>query len=288
MGAGGRPAPGAGAPRSSHHSVLKNPEEADAISSRLRYLCRLIGRSRWPLCPINGIVVLVTMNATDTDEDAQQYASATVRDLQSVREAGRLHCPVFALVGDLERLAGAQEFFMQFPVEKRRQRLGRGFPLVPALAPDAVVGTIESSVRWITDLLLPFWVLKMFRVETPGVPANEAVDANAQLFHFLTDLRERSNRLAKMVARGVIVDLEAPPLFGGCYLAGADGGGERPFCPGFWKRLDETQGSVAWTGDAFAADARYRNRTQFGYIALAVAVALIAGLGVYWKITHKD
>jgi hypothetical protein len=254
----------------------------------MRYLCRLIGRSRAPLCPINGVVALVTMNATDTDEDAAQYSAALLRDLQSVRDAGRLYCPVYVLVGDLERLPGAQEFLLQFPSDKRRQRLGRGFPLVPSIAPDTVVNTIESSVRWITDSLLPFWVLKMFRVESFGAASGEAVEGNAQLFHFLVDLRERANRLAKLVARGVVVDLEAPPLFGGCYLAGGDAGGERPFCPGFWKRIDETQGSVAWTGDAFAEDARFRGRTQFGYVALGVAAALVAGLGVYVAIARRD
>ena len=50
----------------------------------------------------------------------------------------------------------SQEFILQFPSDKRRQRLGKGFPLVPAVAPDAVVGTIEASARWITDSLLPF------------------------------------------------------------------------------------------------------------------------------------
>lgn len=274
--------------RSSHPSVMKNADEAEAHSSRLRYLCRLINRSRWPLCPLNGVVVLVTMSATDTDDDAQQYGLAAMRDLQSVRESARMHCPVYALIGDLERVAGASEFVAQFPVEKRRQRLGKGFPLVPSVQPDAVINTIDASVRWITDSLIPFWIFKMFQVETPAIPAAEAVATNARLFHFLTDWRERSARLATLIARGVVVDLEAPPLFGGCYLSGGAEAGERAFCPGFWKRLEETQGSVAWTTEAFAADARYRSRTQFGYIALGIAVALVGALGAYVAITRRE
>src|SRR5262249_19534347 len=151
------------------------------------------------------------------------------------------------------------------------QRLGKSFPLVPEVEPEKVGNVIESNIRWITDLLLPFQVFKMFRLEAPGGTASEAVDSNAQLFHFLTDLRERSVRLAKLIAKAVVFRLDAPPLFGGCYIAGMDTGGERAFCPGFWKRLDETQGSVAWTDEAFAADARFRSRTQMGYVALGVA-----------------
>ena len=57
----------------------------------------------------------------------------------------------------------------------------------------------------------------------------------------------------------------------------------------FWKRIDETQGSVAWTGDAFADDARFRSRTQFSYMALGVAAALVAALAAYWAlVARKD
>ena len=274
-------APSPSEARRSHASILKNPAEADECAARLRYLSRLIGRARWPLCPLNGIVVLVSLNATDTDDDAQQMGLVVLRDLQAVREAARLHCPVFALVGDLERLPGAQEFLAQFPADKRRQRLGKSFPLVPEVDPEKVGNTIESSVRWIIESLIPFWVFKLFRLESPGGTSGEAVESNAKLFHFLTDLRERSARLAKLISKGVVVSLDAPPLFGGCYVAGTDTGGERAFCAGFWKRLEETQGSVAWTAEAFAADARYRSRTQMGYIALGAAAVIVAALGIW-------
>jgi hypothetical protein len=279
-------APAVGEARRSHSSVLKSPEEAEECAARMRYLCRLIGRSRWPLCPLNGIVVLVTLNATDTDDDAQQMGLVVQRDLQAVREAARMHCPVYTLVGDLDRLQGAQEFLAQFPADKRRQRLGKSFPLVPEVEPEKVGNVIESNVRWIMDLLIPFQVFKMFRLEAPGGSATDAIESNAQLFHFLTDLRERSVRLAKLVAKAVVVSLDFAPLFGGCYLAGTDTGGERAFCPGFWKRLEETQGNVAWTAEAFSADHRYRSRTQMGYAALAVALALVAALG-FWALVLK-
>lgn len=279
---------GPGESRRSHASILKSPAEADECAARLRYLCRLIGRSRWPLCTLNGVVTLVSLNATDTDDDAQQMGLVVQRDLQAVREAARLHCPVFTLIGDLERLPGAQEFLAQFPADKRRQRLGKSFPLVPEVEPEKVGNTIEATVLWITESLIPFWVFKLFRLEAPGGTPADAIESNAQLFHFLTDLLERSARLAKLVSKGVVVSLDAPPLFGGCYLAGTDTGGERAFCPGFWKRLEETQGSVAWTGEAFAADARYRSLTQMGYVALGVAGIIVAALAVWLVFIKGD
>ena len=97
---------------------------------------------------------------------------------------------------------------------------------------------------------------------------------------FLDDLRERAGRMCRMTAQAVVIDLGAPPLFGGCYLVGPESGGERAFSPGFWKRLDETQGNVAWTEAAVQADENYRRRTLAGYSLLAVATLLVIGLAI--------
>jgi len=269
------------APRS-HGSVLKNPAEADELDARLRHVCRLIGQSRWPLCPINSVVLLVSIEGAGTDDDAIQLGMVGLRDLQAVRVAARLHCPVYTLVGDLELMPGASEFLAQFPADKRRQRLGKSFPLVPDVPPDTAPQHVETTVKWIFDALLPFWVFKLFRVEPPGVPAVAVVSENAQLFHFMSTVRERATRLSRAISRAVILGDGAPPLFGGCYLAGNEVGAERAFVPGFLKRLEETQGSVAWSSDAFDADASYRTRTQLGYAALMVAALVVIGLGVWW------
>lgn len=280
-GMGGQDATRGPVVRSSHPSVLKDAGEADEHAARLRYACRLLARARHPLCPLNGVVQLVTLNATDTDDDAQQMGLVLQRDLVAIREATRLHFPVFTMVGDLQRLNGAQEFLSQFPADKLKQRLGKSFPLVPDVPPETVTGTIESSVRWVFDALVPFWVFKLFRVESYSVPLAHVVAGNAQLFHFLNDLRERSARLSRLIARAAVVSLDAPPLFGGCYLAGMDQGNGPAFVPGFFKRLDETQGFVAWTGDAFGDDASYRSRTMLGYAAVGVCALTVAALAIW-------
>lgn len=266
--------------KSSHPSILKRPDEADRISERLSVLCQLIAQARWPLCPLNGVAVLMTMNATDTDEDSQQFALAVQRDLKVIRDACRLYVPVFALVGDWERVQGFGEFLRLFPSDKVRQRFGKSYPLVPSIPAEAVVRSIESNVRWITDSLLPHWVSRLFRVETSPNELASVLESNAELFRFLDDLRERAGRMCRMTAQAVVIDLGAPPLFGGCYLVGPESGGERAFSPGFWKRLDETQGNVAWTEAAVQADENYRRRTLAGYSLLAVATLLVIGLAI--------
>jgi hypothetical protein len=75
-------------------------------------------------------------------------------------------------------------------------------------------------------------------------------------------------------------DLEALPLFGGCYLTGT---GQKPnrqaFVTGVFQRLIDDQAAVAWSRKAYADDRKAWRMTQIGYgiitlatIALAVAI----------------
>src|SRR5262245_14259531 len=86
-------------------SLLKNPAELELYGARLDHLCRLIARDRRPYCPLNGILVLLPYAATDSDDDATQTGDILRRDLETLRRGLRVHCPLFALVCDLETTA---------------------------------------------------------------------------------------------------------------------------------------------------------------------------------------
>src|SRR5262249_36356517 len=70
----------------SRQSLLKNSSEVERLSARLRHLCRLIVRDRRPYCPVNGIMVIVPVAATDTDEDANQTGTLIQKDLSAARD----------------------------------------------------------------------------------------------------------------------------------------------------------------------------------------------------------
>ena len=72
-------------------------------------------------------------------------------------------------------------------------------------------------------------------------------------------------------------DLEALPLFGGCYLTGTgDKQHRQAFVTGVFQRLVDDQASVAWTRRAYAEDRRAWRIAQLGYAGIAVVVAVIA------------
>lgn len=249
-------------------------KEADRSAARLRHLCRLIVRDRYPYCPINGILLLVPFSSSDSDRDADQTATACQRDMAAARKALQLHCPMFTVICDLETATGFREFLQRLPPGDRQRRVGQRFPLATDLEPDKVADKVDESVQWIFRSLIPYWVYKMFRVETPG--KNDAADVlrgNAELYQLLSELRIRQARLGRIAARAVGSEKDGPPLFGGTYLAGTGTDpAEQAFSPGILRRLADHQASLCWSASALDEEDWYGRWTRFGYIFISVLV----------------
>ena len=147
-------------------SLVKNADEAERLSERLRHLCLLIARERRPYCPINGILLLVPLAATDDDTDMKETASLCQRDLTTAREALQVHCPIYGVLCDLERTSGYGEFHSHFQDEQRERLLGQTFPLLPDLDATARLRKIEEGVQWIGNVLIPSLVYKFWRIDT--------------------------------------------------------------------------------------------------------------------------
>jgi hypothetical protein len=265
-------------------SVLQDARTVERQTTRMRYFCSLVARSRWPLCPINGAIIIVPAGAAEKDESAQQTGLVAQKDLATMVDAFRLRFPVYALISDMEALPGANEFLARFAQDKRQQRLGKSFPLNPDLKPTAVAESVESATAWIFGSLLPYWVYKLFRLETPNVETpNEAARANGELIQFLAAVKDRSEKMSRLVSRAVMPHADEVPTYGGCYLTATEsqGSSEPLFAQEFFKKVESTQGFVAWTDEAFALDSSYRSMTKTGYVALGVIAAAVAVLAVY-------
>jgi IcmF-related N-terminal domain len=258
--------------------LLKSNEELDLQTARLEHLCRLIVRDRRPYCPANGIMLLVPFGSTDTDHDAQQTGEIIQRDLATVQRGLRVHCPLFALVCDLETLPGFREFIKRLPAKDRERRLGQRFPLAPDLNGDALLELVDSSVQWLCGSLLRDWVFKLFRVEVPGKDEQAAaVAGNTNLYLLLDELRERQKRLSRVLSVAMARQATGPLLFGGCYLGGTghDPEREQALVAGLFRRLLENQDYVTWTDQALASDANAQRVASIGYGVLAGAAAVV-------------
>jgi hypothetical protein len=261
-------------------SLLQDAAQTDLLTARFEHLCRLIVRDRRPYCAANGILLLLPLAATDSDDAAGQTGDVCRRDLSTVRRVFGLHCPLLALVCDLETATGFAEFIGHFSDKQRQQRLGQRFPHVPDLPPEELPRAVEDMAAWLCQSVMPAWVYKYLRVEAPGKDEREAVvRANGLLFRFFNDMWERRQRLGRLLTRALLLDASGPLLFGGCYLAGtgSDPAREQAFVPGVFSRLLKEQNLLLWTDEALAEDAFGRRWAAWGYALLALVVAGIVG-----------
>ena len=272
--AGGRPT-----------SLMQDPAEVEYRQARLQHLCALIARTRWPLCPINGAIVYVPIEDCEKEEVAQQLGLIARQDLRTAEDSLKLHFPVFALLGGLETLPGRTEFLAKFGADRRTQRLGKGFPLAPDLAPDAAADEAEKVHCGCSTACSRSGCSSCSQSNAAAEgPAAATRGRMPSCFTFLDAVRQRGSAAARLVGRLATSGSKAnQPVSAACYLtANAPQVGPGPlFADEFFKKVLATQGFVAWTDAAFADDASYRRLTKAGYLFIVVIVFVVLALAAF-------
>jgi hypothetical protein len=269
---------GGGQPFAIQAQVLRTGER------EARFVAKLIRRDRWPLSPINGVMVLVPWAAGETEAVAEVAARELAVNLSAVKDVVQLHYPTFAVVCDLETARGFGHFRAAFSPDQLKQRLGQRVPLVPVRTPESPdpASLIRMGVRWIGQAVMPVWILGALRQLPPADQPPVGPDPNRELYLLLREVHRRSPGFASILSRvpaGAGDDegdeLDGLPLFGGCYLSGTGARATgQAFVTGVFKRLDEDQDCVAWTRRAYAEDRRLARWAKIGYIAIAAAVVV--------------
>ncbi len=268
-----------------HVSLLRNVDEVERYTARLRYVCELIEQQRRPYCPVNGIVTLIPWSAADSDKDANQTAILLARDLETVRESTQVDCPLVSVVCDLEQATGCRELLRRFPPEQRHRRLGAPFPSLAECDTDRLPALLEEGVRWVCqDLVTPLAYRLLEAGQEDEADELQTTRGNIELYGFLSAMRDRRQRLDRILARGATAEVRGRGLFGGLYLAatGADVAREQGFVAGVFPQLLEMQNMLAWTPEALADDARCRRWTIAGYTLLGLLVLGVVTAAVAW------
>ncbi len=279
---------------------IRNPDDVAKSAARFEHLCRLIARDRAPYVPTNGVLVLLPFAATDSDQDALDTGATCAQDLDVIYRVLQVQSPTLALVCDVETAPGFADFIQCFQDKQRHQRVGHRSPLVPDLdtwagarggdGTKARAAMLDGLGQWVLSAVVSGWVGKHFRMEVPGRDdVTSVTQANAQLFLFMNELRERRRRLGRLLARGFVLENGVPLWFGGCYVAGTgpDPEGQQGFVAGVFRRMieEEKKGLVSWTAEAVADEAGYQRWIGLGQIGLAVFLAVVVVVGgvLLWK-----
>jgi hypothetical protein len=252
---------------------------AEQIDQRLQQLCRLLVEHRDPYCPINGVVLLVPIAATDNEEIADHVGMRIEHDLETIVEAVQTGVSVQMVLTGLERCDGAKALLSRFPKAQRDRRLGAVIPVAPASEPEAQSMLIDKTSEWLCNDLFPPLVARLLVRDGSDAEADlELQRGNLKLHRLVQMMRGRQSFLSRMMRRA-IATTGSDLRMRGCFITatGDDAVHGQGFTAGVIPMILGCQNEVRWL-----ASRRRRDYWQWvsvvgGYLTIATAaVGLIA------------
>jgi hypothetical protein len=248
-------------------------QESSQQLQRLEHLCGLLRRQRHPVCPANGILVLLPFDMLKAaDQDVAELERAVAADLATIYRELQLRCPVTAVVVGMEQEKGFRELIRRIGREDvARQRFGQRFDIrTPA--------TVDELRKFTSHVCGTFedWVYTLFRDEQAL-----AHPGNTALYAMLCKVRRTmKTRLGNVLGKGFGHDRQSsniPVLFSGCYFAATGPKSDRQaFVSGLLSKLYDEQEEIEWTDEALREDRRRGWLTRVGW-GVCAAILLVAG-----------
>jgi hypothetical protein len=260
--------------RTSDQPALLPQQEAARQLARLDYVCQLIRRARFPLCPINGVLVLLPFEMLQATQRETQQLEKTVRsDLACLQRELAIRCPVTAFIIGMHEERGFRELVRRVGRERATaQRFGRRFDvrMIPSAEALATLCALAAGV-------FEDWIHTLFReadaLTRPG---------NLRLYGLLCKMRSTlSSVLTEVLVGGFAHDpnsreLPEPIPFSGCYFAATgDTEDQQAFVRGVFEKLAEEQEDIEWTRHALAVNRRWQtSAVALGALAAGCLVAI--------------
>ncbi len=262
--------------------------DADTRLTRLAALCRGIAESRRPYCPLNGVLVMIPLDAADRLETADHVGMCIERDLETVATASESTLSAQVILTDLDQCAGGQAFLDRFPEAQRHRRLGAALPATPSSEPEAAPQAIDQTLAWIChDLIPPLGYRLMDREVDEPTNDHHLCQTNQQVHHFLDGMRDRCQPLSRMLRRAIVA-AAGRVRFRGCYLAATGGGGlkQQGFCEGLLPVVLQLQNEVQWSAVRRLRDRWQRRAAWATYAAVSVASLTTLTLLLNWHFSR--
>lgn len=256
--------------------LLQDEQEIAVTTHRLEHLCRLIAESRQPYCPINGVVVLIPYAGAVNNEVANHTGMLIERDLEAISEAAMVDAPRLAVICDIEQIEGCNELLSRFPEEQRHRRLGIDFPYVPQCDRGKMKEMISSGLAWLCQKMVPPLVNRLFCSEVASEAVESVNESNRRLYQFASEVRAKQKTFERIVRRAFLGNAQKEELLRGYYLSasGRDVVSSQGFTAGIFSQIHEMQNDASWTDEAMQREKDFQNRSNLGYIGLALVVIL--------------
>lgn len=260
-----------------------NPRDVSEQNARLEYVCRLLQKARQPVCPMNGILTLLSFRLVECAPD--QVQAAAQRDLAILRKKLKLRCPVTILVTEMDREPGFRELVRRVGVDRAKQnRFGKGFNVWNAPTDEQLEAVARHACGAFED-----WTYMLFKehdgLRKPG---------NTKLFGLLCKIRGSfTDALANVLADGFGYRPDRDPElanrqfpFSGCYFAATGQTEDRQaFVQSAIVKVMDQEGELDWTDEALKEDDRFQfGANLFALLGIASILAIAALLTQQWWI----
>lgn len=242
--------------------------ELNTYADRLEYVCTLLRKHRFPVCPINGVVTLIPFESVEHYHDQAQLALQ--QDLKTISGQTGMRFPVTNLITEIENETGIKEFMRRFSREEtERGRLGSRFgngdtDVWTPVTPERARHLARSACRNIEENIRQFFG----REDTLRRPGN------GKMFTLLTKIRGAfGSKIETLCSNGLI---ESSALVVGCYFVAI---GSSPDQQGFLEsvvreKVIGNRGKLAWDANAIKKNQGYSILSSlFALLALLAAIA---------------
>jgi len=259
-------------------------EEQALCSDRLEYWVQLICRTRYPVCPANGLLVMLPYELVESSPAATQLALQ--EDMRVLQQHLRVRVPAIALVTEMEKQDGFVEMIDRLGLEKVRfARFGKGCEALGEASKSrlrsVVIHAVASFEKRIYEL---FGRAEAMRKKT-----------NGRLYTFMARLRTKfEENLAIIISEGFGQDepgkdpANEPMFFSGCYFAGTGDTAEKQafVSATFDKMVENDAGLLEWNSIALKEDRGYHHVANFIMTLGGLALLALLGLAVWivWQV----
>ncbi|QDS87371.1 hypothetical protein EC9_15490 [Rosistilla ulvae] len=262
--------------------------EALELLERLDGLCREIADIRQPFCPINGVVLMLPLDAADCIETADHVGMRIERDLNTIAAATQSSVSAQVVFCDLELCDGGQALLDRFPETQRHRRLGAILPAPPASEPDAGPASVDRAVRWICDELFPPLAYRLMARNLQDAAQDRILRQGNHAIHRVVDtMRQRRDGMSRLLRRSIAATAGNVRLRG-CFVAatGAAGATKHAFAEGVIPQILDIQNEVQWLPQRRQRDRWQRRSAAAIYASVAITTCVVMAYLLGWHATN--
>jgi len=242
----------------------------EGINRRCSYFTNKVVDLRFPLCPANGIAVVVPIPYL-TQLNINSILASAQNDLLLIRDNLQIECPIFVFFSDIDQVPGFEEVAPLLKLNKSNEPFGVAFSSCSNnLDSNEVAKKITNAVTWSLIEWLPKTIYPFLKKH------NTTRNESASVVRFLSILWKLEPVLSQFAAKLLTPDNKKPFLAGGCFfIATGNEQNLQDFYEPAFKNMVKLQNFVSWTSLAFYQDRIRTIFTWIGYLLLLIWISFV-------------